>query len=185
MAMLMTICLSVHAEAAVPFTKEACIDQLTIDPSGPRLDPSNVRIGTFVSIEGWDYQIYSGMWLEDVCSLAVRRSAELASKDRKIDEFAAKAAAAERAGADNATFRRNLEMDIVRKNPYEMMFLVSIATAIVTILIGLFFKLVWRGITFACSYIFSSRERQSKHGPRILSEGSRVREAPSSSHLPR
>ncbi len=162
-AALLTTFSSARAEAAAPLTKEACLTQLTTDPSGPRLDERSLRIGTIIFGE----PVFQGMTPDYLCDRELRRLSDIARVEHEKERLETIVAEATTAKEGAESELRSVRSDPIIANAYWLL--------IGTILFGsvtaltLFNLIVWKPSKDWRRRIKEKRNRSRKIG-RISSE---------------
>jgi hypothetical protein len=160
--------ISMPAYAAERLTRLSCIEHLTVDPAGPQLDPTRLKIGSVIVIDGAGHRVYQDMALEDICDLAVRRNEELAAKGRGI--AAAKEQARIAIQAKDASVN---ELERIRKDPaihYAGLTMTLSVTLSFFFLVFLYFLVLHRPFKGAIKSLkmWGVRKRRSPHSHRAF-----------------
>ncbi len=158
LAVIVASSVPTDASAQESFTQEACVAHLTTSPTGPRLNPSNVPIGTLVFGE----PVFSGMRLDYMCEREVRLRTALALAQGKAVQAQERAEQWRQAGLADAKLRTEVESNLIRSHPFETAF-VSVATGMLGRGPIIFLLKFIAGITMDFLYLmyFGKRRRRS------------------------
>ncbi|MES2668601.1 MAG: hypothetical protein V4644_02850 [Patescibacteria group bacterium] len=156
----LTLAAASDAHSQQQLTAASCVAYLTTDPQGPRLSPTNLRIGTTGTVDGMPFTVFGGMLVEDVCAAALERRAQLLRKDQRIANLESEVARITAAGAADAAFRKNAERSLIRSYPYETLLIAIAITSFLTLLAMLF----WRVLVRLFDRLTGNRRRMRSSG---------------------
>lgn len=110
---------------------------------------TNLRIDSYVYIDGVPYRVYDGMTPESMCDMHLAWMARLTVEKAKAAKAIADAATMKQQGLANAAFVQEAQTNIVMMYPNEMIGLAALVSSFLTAVALLFVK----GIVKAVKWI--------------------------------